>query len=142
MVYGSGMGCGREDTSLIYGSLALKSNQGFAATQGFNVIGITRADIYQDSVYRAEDRSQPFNVQLPIVEDYLVTQIELARRKTAGWWKFGVVLGLGIGAPILIALTALAIWLILRKTMMKEPEEAPEEGPREAPMKPLPVAHP
>ncbi|KAI1147104.1 hypothetical protein F4825DRAFT_465980 [Nemania diffusa] len=58
--------------------------------------------------------SQLFTVQLPIVKDYIQTQIDITRKTEYNKWRLGLGIGLGIGIPFLTVVITLIVLAISR----------------------------
>ncbi|RYP84829.1 hypothetical protein DL769_001092 [Monosporascus sp. CRB-8-3] len=104
-----------------------------------NVITISQPDLRKEgeSPNPADDyprdTTDQFVVATVITEDFLKAQKKIRHHDEYNNWKLGVGLGAGLGAPILMAGTALGTWIVLRKGMMETP------GPRNRPIEMSPV---
>lgn len=81
--------------------------QGMAAEQ--NVLSVRQGEIY--------DWSSQFSVQSGWATMAVVAQGEIARKAERDKWTKGVGIGVGLGVPVLMGLTALATWMFAKRRM-------------------------
>ncbi|KAI3318237.1 hypothetical protein HD806DRAFT_526401 [Xylariaceae sp. AK1471] len=64
--------------------------------------------------------SQQFTVQPVFVETYLQTQAEISRNTEYNKWKLAVGIGVGLGVPLLLAVTAFGVFKVVKEKSRKQ----------------------
>ncbi|OTB15804.1 hypothetical protein K445DRAFT_300557 [Daldinia sp. EC12] len=93
-----------------------------------NIITIDQPSLRDDSEGSASASNAPFDtsdqfiVAVGETERFLKAQYEIGRRDDYNKWKLGVGIGVGLGVPILMAITALSTWVVLKKGASRNQE--------------------
>lgn len=83
-----------------------------------------------NSLYDATDQ---FIVGTPSIEHILQGQNRIGHRDEYNKWRLGVGVGVGLGVPILIAVTALSTWVVMRKKV-RQLQESQENSIKMSPV--------
>ncbi|KAH8647298.1 hypothetical protein BX600DRAFT_503442 [Xylariales sp. PMI_506] len=103
-----------------------------AATGLANVIIISQPDRSDSnsssSFFYWSDTSQQFSIQNPIVSIYIQASSDRAVDEVEARWKKGVGIAVGLGVPLLLALTALVTWTQAKKRFGQRGDQAVSKG--------------
>ncbi|KAK7956557.1 uncharacterized protein PG986_005779 [Apiospora aurea] len=87
-----------------------------------NIITIDQPETAKPGERLAYDMSSQFIVASYWTKDFLDAQNRIGHEDEYNKWRLGVGIGVGLGSPILMAVTAMATWVAAKEMGMKRGE--------------------